>query len=258
MNLDKLLVVIPHSGILIPNEIPLSSLSEDFSALVQNIDWHTDRLYDFRDILGNRQVDFPYCSLILESNRRPDLIDDSVPLKDVFGRPVYSRGREPGRKMRAKLAEKYLETFHHTIENTIDQGVEFLLDGHSTIPARGVGENQIDLMNFQDSPLDDGPKIYSPQIYVQTYARELAGRLPDVKVTINGSEYYTVYGHVCAAHSINAMERVGNRVPAILQETSERLYRNPDRTLDVKAINRLRRVFAESILETLRFIWGSE
>ncbi len=252
---DQILVVIPHSGILVPGEIRMESLSEQFPALLDNVDWYTHWLYDFRDILDNRQVVFPYCNLILEANRRPDLLDDSVPLKDVYGRPVYRPGCEPDRSLRARLAEKYLLPLHRAIENAIAEGAAFLLDGHSTVPARGVGENQIDLMNFQHSSLDEHPKVYSPSIYIETYAHELAKRLPEVNVTVNASEYYTVYGHVCAAHSVNAMGRVGSRVPAILQETSDRLYRNPDKTIDVAAINRLRRVFAESLFETLQLIW---
>jgi len=257
MPLEQLLVVIPHSGIMVPNEIALENLSEEFPSLVQNVDWYTHWLYDFRDILGNRQVVFPYCSPILDGNRCPDLLEDSVPLRDVYGRPVYRQGWEPDQALRKRLAEKYLDPFHRDIEKSIAEGAAFLVDGHSTVPARGVGENQIDLMNFQDSPLDKEPKVYSPQIYIETYARELAKRIPDVNVTVNASEYYTVYGHVCAAHSINAMGRVGSRVPSILQETCDRLYRNPDKTLNVKAINRLRRAFAESIHETLRLIWGN-
>jgi hypothetical protein len=255
MTLQHLLVVIPHSGIMIPNEIPVESLSEGFSSLAQNIDWHTEWLYDFRDLLGNRQMVFPYCFLVLEANRRPGLLDDSVPLKDIYGRPVYRQGCEPDETLRRHLAEKYLDPFHRQIEKAIAEGVVFLLDAHSTVPARGVSENQIDLMNFQDSHLDEGHRVFSPPIFIETYARELAERLPDVKVTVNASEYYAVYGHVCAAHSVNAMGRVGNRVPSILQETCDRLYRNQDGTLNVRAINRLRRAFAESIDETLRLIW---
>jgi len=140
-----------------------------------------------------------------------------------------------------------LTTFHKAIEDCIESGAEFLLDGHSTVTARGVRDNQIDLMNFQYSCLDEIPRFFSPDVYVEAYAAELRKRLPEVKVTVNGSEYCTVYGHVCAEHSVNAMGRVGRRVPAIIQETNERLYKNPDRTPNVEAINRLRRIFAESI-----------
>ena len=145
------------------------------------------------------------------------------------------------------LGEDVLSAFHKAIEECIESGVEFLLDGHSTVTARGVADNQIDLMNFQHSHLDRGPRYYSPDVYVEAYATELQKRLPEAKVTANSSEYYTVYGHVCAEHSVNAMGRVGKRVPAIIHETNERLYKNPDGTPNVEAINRLRCAFAESI-----------
>lgn len=247
MLLRDLLVVIPHSGIVIPNEIPLESLSDQFRRLVQNVDWYTNWLYDFRDLLDNRHIVFPYCSLVLEGNRHPSILDDSVPLKDVFGEPVYKPGEEPDTKLRAMLAKKYLGSFHKTIKEIIKSGAVFMFDGHSTITARGVADNQIELMNFQDSGLDEKPKYYCPDAYIETYANELQKRLPDINVTVNSSEYYTVYGHVCAEHSVNAMGRVGSRVPAFLQETNERLYKNPDRTPNVEALNRLRRAFAESL-----------
>ncbi|MBU2228630.1 MAG: N-formylglutamate amidohydrolase [Proteobacteria bacterium] len=252
--LENLLVVVPHSGVVIPNEIPLDCLSEAFSTLVQNVDWYTNWLYDFRDLLGNRHLVFPYCSLVLEANRHPEILDDSVPLKDVKGRAVYAEGREPDLKLRAALSATYLKTFHKTIEDNIAEGAVFLFDGHSTVTARGVADNQIDLMNFQHSTLDKNPVYYSPDVYVETYASELRRRLPEVKVTVNSSEYYTVYGHICAAHSVNERGRAGLRVPAFIQETNERLYKNPDRTPNVMAINRLRRAFAESIRETMRIV----
>jgi len=247
MELKELIVVIPHSGILVPCEIPLESLSGRFPELVRNIDWYTNWLYDFRDLLNNQHVVFPFCSLIIEANRHPDRLEDCVPLKDVNGESVYRLHMEPDNRLRKLIALNYLNTFHETIEECIESGIEFMLDGHSTVTARGVAENQIDLMNYQHSGLDERPRYFSPDIYVETYAAELKKRLPEVKVTVNSSEYFNVYGHVCTEHSINAMGRIGRRVPAIIQETNERLYRNPDRTLNVEAVNRLRRIFAESI-----------
>ncbi len=246
MLMRGLLVVIPHSGIIIPSDIPLASLDEKFPALVQNVDWYTNWLYDLRDLLDNKHIVFPYCSLILEANRRPDILEDSVPLRDVRGQPVYKEGLQPNHELRKRLSDKYLLSFHRTIEEVIAAGADFLFDGHSTVTARGVADNQIDLMNFQHSRLDEKPKYFSPGVYIETYADELQKRLPEVKITINSSEYTTVYGHICAEHSVNAMSRVGHRVPALIQETNERLYKNPDRTPNVEAINRLRRAFAES------------
>lgn len=252
MTESGLLVVVAHSGTVIPHEIPVDSLSEDFAALARNIDWYTDWLYDFRDMLGNRHMVFPYCSLVLEANRHPDIIDDSVPLRDVNGLPVYRAGAEPGAAVRTELAAKYLKPFHQSIEDGIAAGATFLFDGHSTVTARGIADNQIDLMNFQHSRLDNASVHYSPDLYVETYAAELRERLPGVKITVNSSEYYAVYGHVCAAHSVNAMQRIGSLVPALSQETNDRLYRKADGTPDIAALNRLRRAFAESLAEMLR------
>lgn len=253
-----IIVVVPHSGIVIPSEIPLDALSDDFPILAQNVDWYTDWLYDFRDILGNRHLTFPYCSIVVEANRLPEALDDSVPLRDVHGRPIYREDREPSVEIRKRMAAKYLAAFHQSIEENIAAGATFLLDGHSTVTARGVAENQIDLMNFQHSPLDDGPLYYCPDVFVETYAGELRQRVPDVHVTVNASDYYRVYGHVCAAHSVNAMTRVGSRVPALIQETNERLYKNADGTPNLAAVNRLRRAFAESLAQTLHLIGHSE
>ncbi|MBN2409977.1 MAG: N-formylglutamate amidohydrolase [Candidatus Aminicenantes bacterium] len=251
----ELFVVIPHSGIVIPMEIPLDSLSDDFPALIRNVDWNTNWLYDFRDFLGNGQTVFPYCSLILEANRHPDILDESVPLKDVRGIPVYKPGREPGEKLRKSMAGKYLHPFHRAVGEELERGGLLLLDGHSTVTARGMSDSQIDLMNYQVTELEGEPCVFCPDAIVETYAEALQKRLPGVKVTVNGSDYHTTYGHICAEHSVNSLKRKGNRVPAILQETNEKLYRNPDRTPNIEALNTLRRAFAESLAEIRRKIW---
>jgi len=250
----ELLVVIPHSGLAVPAEVPLDALADDFAALARNVDWFTNWLYDFRDLLGNGQIVFPFCSLILEANRHPAHIEDCVPLKDVFGRPVYKPGREPDAALRERMARKHLDPFHAAIEAEIAGGRQFLLDGHSTITARGVAANQIELMSFQHSTLDAGRVTYCPDLYIETYAAELRRRLPDVKVTVNESEYWRVYGHVCAAHSVHAMGRVGTRCPALLQETNDSLYRNPDGSPNIGALNRLRRAFAEALAAMRRTV----
>jgi predicted double-glycine peptidase len=255
---SDILVVVPHSGVVIPPEISLEDLSDEFTVLIKNVDWHTQWLYDFRDILANRQLVFPYCSILLEANRDPSDIDESVPLHDVFGRPIYRKGYEPSASMRAAWSEKYLKAFHRSIEENISAGAGLLFDGHSTVTARGVADNQIDLMNFQQTDRDEKPLYYCPDVIVETYAAELRKRLPDVLVTVNGSEYVTVHGHVCAAHSVNAIKRVGARAPAFIQETNERLFKNEDGTPNVGQINRLRRTFAESLTQTIQSLQESQ
>lgn len=254
LTLRELLVAVPHSGILIPSEISVDSLSSEFVSTLRNVDWYTNWLYNFTDILDNKQAVFPWCSILLEANRHPELIEDAVPLKDVFGVPLYKQGMEPNETERHALSDRYLKAFHHEIETRIAGGAEFLLDGHSTIVARGMTSNQIDIMNFQHSGLDDGPKKFSPDAYAETYGEELQKRLPHAHITVNSSEYFEIYGHVCAEHSINAKGRVGRRVPALCQETCHGLYMNDDGTPDVMEIARLRRAFAEAIHATLSHV----
>lgn len=247
MEFKELLVVIPHSGIIIPSEISLNSLSPEFPRLMRNVDWYTNWLYDFRGILGNSQIEFPYCSLILEANRDPDKLEDSVPLKDSFYEPLYRYGQEPEQAKRKILSHKYLHPFHKEIEDTIAQGISFLLDAHSTISSRGITNDQIELMNYQITGPNEEKTIFCPDIFIETYAEELAKRLPDIKITVNESRYDKVYGHICWKHSINADKRVGNKVPAILQETNQSLYLNGDGTPDIKQMETLRRTFAEAL-----------
>jgi len=251
----ELLVVIPHSGLFIPAEIPLESLGADFPILAGNIDWYTNWLYDFRDLLANRQLVFPFCSLILEANRDPEVIDAAVPLFDIHNRPVYREGWEPSRQIRRSMADKYLRSFYEAIEESILTGAGFLFEGHSTVSARGVAPDQIEIMNFQHSPMDEKPRFFCPDKLVQDYAAELGKRLPEARVTVNSSSYYQVYGHICSAYSGNGLASQGKKVPALIQETSELLYKNPDQTVNVMALNRLRQAFAESIQVVLSGLW---
>lgn len=251
MELKNLLVVIPHGGTVLPAEVPVPSVSENFADLAANIDWYTQSLYDFRDLLGNAQAVFQFCPLVLEANRHPGSIDDCVPLADIHGEPLYKPGTEPGPELRAAMAAKYLVPFHNSITERIVSGAQFLLDGHSTVTARGVAADQIELMNFQQVPSDQEPQFFSPDCYIETYAEELRRLLPDARVTVNTSDYFNVYGHICAAHSINAMKREGSRVPAVLQETNQSLYMNSDRTVDIAKLERLRRAFAAALFYTL-------
>lgn len=247
MEFRNLLVVVPHSGIIIPREIPLGSLSKGFPRLMRNVDWHTDSLYDFRDFLDNSQLVFPYCFLILDANRHPEQMDECIPIKDAYGEPIYQIGLEPAMPLRQSLSKKYLHTFHRAIREEIVRGKTFLLDAHSTLTAKGVKDNQIDLMNSQLSHVEEERKFFCPDVFIETYANELQKRLPNVQVTVNQSEYDNVYGHVCGKHSMNAMVGVDGKVPAILQETNQKLYVNEDRTPNVEAQETLRRAFAEAL-----------
>lgn len=65
MRLNELLVVVPHSGLVVPDEILLDALSERFDQLARNVDWYTNWLYDFRDILDKGHVDEGHPVIVL-------------------------------------------------------------------------------------------------------------------------------------------------------------------------------------------------
>jgi hypothetical protein len=214
----------------------LEDLTEDFAALFAKRGLVHAVAVRFSRHPRNRQLVFPYCSILLDANRDPADIDECVPVRDVFGRPIYRSAYEPSPSMRAAWSDKYLKPFHRSIEENISAGAGLIFDGHSTIPARGVADNQIDLMNFQHTDRDEKPLYYCPDVIVETYAAELRKRLPDVLVTVNASEYVGVHGHICAAHSVNALKRIGARAPAFIQETNERLFKDEHGAPDVAQI----------------------
>lgn len=252
MTINDLLVVVPHSGILIPDEIPLGSISDEFPRLMKNVDWYTHWLYAFEDILVNSTVIFPWSSLVLEANRNPEEIESAVPLSDTLGRPVYKTGREPAESLRRHLAGKYLDKFHQSLGRNISRGRIFMLDGHSTVTARGVAANQVELMNYQVLKPDGAVQRFCPDEFIYTYAEELSKRLEGIKITVNESGYHHVYGHICGRHSVDSNSRIGARVPAILQETNQALYMKADGSVDLPALEMLRRAFAWSLSAMLQ------
>ncbi len=104
---SDVLAVVGHSGVVIPPEISLEDLTEEFTALLKAWTGTRGNNYDFRDILGNRQVVFPYCSILLDANRDPADLDECVPVRDVFGRPIYRSAYEPSPSMQAAWSDKY-------------------------------------------------------------------------------------------------------------------------------------------------------
>jgi N-formylglutamate amidohydrolase len=108
---SDVLVVVGHSGVVIPPEISLEDLTDEFTALLKNVDWYTQWLYDFRDILGNRQLVFPYCSILLDANRDPADIDECVPVRMFSAGPFtaapMSLLRPCGRPGRTNISNRF-------------------------------------------------------------------------------------------------------------------------------------------------------
>ena len=249
-----LLVSIPHAGVLCPAEIPLVTLSEHQAQLAaDNIDWYTDRLYDFRDLLENDQVCFPYSQVYINVNRHPKTLDECIPVV-LDGVPIYRPDHALTIGQRKVLLKKYHTTFHRSIDRR--QKI-FILDGHSTVTghADAAGNQVADdiiLGDRQASPLDPPGGIRTaPDGYLETYAEELERRLSGFQLRISrNTTYASTYGHIMAAHSWNGIGERGRRVPLLLQETNEDLYIKNGKP-DWLMIEELRRVFAEALSTTL-------
>ena len=255
------LVSIPHAGVLCPNEIPIHSLSEHQQQLaVDNVDWHTDKLYDFRDILGNAQTVFPYSQVYFNVNRHPDMIDESVPLT-LNDLPIYREGLGPSVKQRKALLRKYHYTYHSEIARTQKQ---FVLDGHSTVTGHQDVEgnavsDDIILSDWQTSPLDPPEGIRTaPPGYLETYAEELERRSASLHLRVaRNTTYQSTYGHVMAAHGWDGKRRRGKKAPLLLQETNEDLYIKSG-FIDIKRVEELRRIFAEALSAMLNRIGDTD
>ncbi|MEP7134515.1 MAG: N-formylglutamate amidohydrolase [Chloroflexota bacterium] len=250
---NKVLVSISHAGIACPPEISPSMLSHHQQTLAEgNIDWYTDHLYNFQDLLGNSQVVFPYSQVYINVNRHPDTLDESVPLS-LDGLPVYETGLEPSLKQRQLMIKRHLE-FHRTIAN---HEKTFILDGHSTVTghqdAAGIQAlDDIILSDWQKSVLDPPDGIHTaPPGYLETYAEELERRLIgfNLRITKN-TTYSSTYGHIMATHGWNGKSEKESRVPLLLQETNEALYVK-NGIPDVRLIEELRRIFSEAIATML-------
>jgi len=62
------------------------------------------------------QADFKRTFFVpIQANRNPEHLDESVPLKDTLGEPIYHPGHEPDHQLRQSLSKKYLQEFHQSI-----------------------------------------------------------------------------------------------------------------------------------------------
>jgi len=255
MNITKnILVSIPHAGISCPPEIPLKSLSDYQQELaINNVDWFTNHLYDFRDILDNHQVVFPYNQVLINVNRHPDNLEESVPLS-VDDISVYKNGQEPSSELRKHLIRKYHYRFHNDIASY--QKI-FIFDGHSTVTGLAdaggdVVKDDIIISDWQMSKHDPPGGIKTaPEGFLDVYAEELDRQFSGFQIKLStNTTYSSTYGYIMASHGWDGKSIKGSRVPLILQETNEKLYIK-NGIPDVLMIEELRRIFAESLTKML-------
>lgn len=245
---NNILVSIPHSGIYCPREIELNTLSDNIQELsIDNVDWYTELIYDFRDILENKQIVFPINQIYINVNRRPYL-EECMP-SEINGLQIYKDNLMPDIKLQKYLIKKYHLGYHNNLMN-IEK--VFILDGHSTITGLtdDVGnkvQDDIIIYDFQNSKLDPPTGVKSaPEGFLESYAEALTKSLPNLRIALN-TTYTSTYGHILATHGWDGKSKKSHRAPLILQETNENLYIN-NYILDIKAVEELRRTFADSIV----------
>lgn len=254
MDAKNLLVVIPHASIDKPKEIEETWLSEHQKQLLftetAETDRGTDQLYDFRNILHNKQLVFPISQIYINICRHPDNLAEAVPLH-IRELPVYKPGSEPNVELREKLISEYSYPFIEEIKSTKKT---LLLNGHSMVAGHSSlgNEDLSDDIVLSDWLKYNGQVIrFAPKEIIDFYAQEIKQRLPKLKIGRN-SVYTATYDHVCATFGWDGISQHDeSRIPVIHQETNEALYLEGDTVIPEK-ITVLKRAFTEAILETMK------
>jgi hypothetical protein len=255
-NLSNILLVIPHSGLLIPEEIPLSkirirAIHKVFKDTIS--DRYTDHLYDFADM---SKIIFKWHRLFVDVNRHPVQEDFILPSR-ISGIKVFNNWN-PDNKFKHKMASKYYWPFHSQIEKSKKN---FILECHST--EKGLLDNSkirvkktVYLCDGQNaSPIEKEPRTEiktAPPGLVEEYANQIQKIDKQISVGINEA-YYTTYGVIMDWNGMIDGRIFGTyRVPLILQETDESYYINyKNDYVNCRALSHLNRVFAESLIKTL-------
>ena len=194
----ELLVIIPHSGTKIPSEIIISSISKKGFEMVGSpnaeTDWFSDKLYDFRKILHNKQLVFPYSQVFLNVCRSPENINSAVPVS-IRGNPVFEKNSIPTLEERKNLLKKYYLPFYEKIKSFKGK---LIFNGHTTVSGHSSlnsGLNyDIALSSFF---IQNGKKIiFAPEKVLMIYAKELKKRFPSLRIGINDL-YMDVYEYIC-------------------------------------------------------------
>lgn len=253
MKANNLLVVILHSCIARPPEIKDEWLAPGHGLLLEGAEAETDRgtdkLYDFRDIIENQQLIFPYSQIYINASRDPHNLDEAVPL-NIREKAIYLPSKEPSLELRQELINKYYYPFYEQIRQT---GKSLILNGHSTVAGHGsMGVEKLDWDIVLSDWLEYQGKVirFAPPGYIDFYATEIQKRRPALRIG-KTSVYSSTYDGVCVSFGWDGEEPQDNRVPVIHQETDEGLYITSNQ-IDEQNLRNLRSLFAESLWVTMQ------
>jgi len=249
----KLLVIGPHSGTKRPSEIKKEWLSEYQNRFLYGNDCETDRytekLYDFRKILTNHQIVFPYSQIYINICRSINNLNDVFPLY-INKLPVYKIIENINLKLKKKLLKKYYFLFYKQI-GKIDK--KLILNGHSTIAGhQSLGKEKLNADIVLSNYLKYERKIikFAPDEYLDFYENEIKKRMPFLKIEKN-SIYISTYDAICYKFGWDGISKKTGRVPVIHQETNEKLYMDSNK-INFKKLKILRNCLAKSLFATMK------
>jgi N-formylglutamate deformylase len=137
-----LVISIPHVGIWIPPEIraQLAGVAD----VLQDTDWHLDRLYEFVGDLGASVLQARVSRYAVDLNRPPDgaslypgqATTGLCPTETFHGEPLYPEGRGVDAAERERRLRTYWRPYHDALRAELDRlralhGSVLLWDAHS-------------------------------------------------------------------------------------------------------------------------------
>lgn len=156
-----LVVSMPHTGALIPDEIARRMTEEGRGA--PDTDWHIDRLYGFLDEMHVPRIRSIYARYVVDLNRPPDggalysgaRETELCPTTTFDDAAIYRPGEAPGEAEIESRRREYWQPYHLALAQLMAQakdryGIAVLFDAHSirsqvprffegTLPAFNVG-----------------------------------------------------------------------------------------------------------------------
>ncbi len=140
---SPLLLSVPHSGTLVPQDIRGRLTSK--AQRLQDTDWYVDQLYDWVKEIGVGMLVANYSRLVTDLNRPPDNTalysghgTGLLPIQCFDGSPVYQAGLQPDEKEANRRLQKYWQPYHEQLRSSLEEikhrhGFAILLDAHSIL-----------------------------------------------------------------------------------------------------------------------------
>lgn len=132
-----ILISVPHSGIVFPEEI-ISHYDQKIIAAPDDTDWFVHKLYNFAPAMGITMITANYSRWVIDLNRDPEsaplyddgrLITELCPTSTFKGEPIYLDHHMPGRKE----IERRLDRYYWPYYNKISEILERLKEAHGNV-----------------------------------------------------------------------------------------------------------------------------